>query len=314
MRNIVNLDLNSHEQRLVHPTAIVQGDLSLGEGAAIGPFCTIEGSVKIGPGTNILANTSICGNTVIGARCTIGPHCVIGAPPQHRGYDGCESFVVIEDDVVIREFATVHRAMTAGVEHATHIARGAMLMVGSHVGHDCRVGECATLANAVQLGGHVSVGDHAFIGGGAVIHQFVRIGRLAIVAGGEALAKDVMPYGAVFHDRHKGYNAVGCRRAGMDPAHVHALRAVFRRIHAAPSAVQAARQLRAQRHDDSVPAVRELLEFIESSARGIQPSSKSPEHDHAPAESPANNHISRRNGGDRWAAEKVIRQSGPLNR
>ncbi len=123
MRNFVNLELNSNPPGSIHPTAFVQGDLSLGEGASIGPFCTIEGSVRIGPGTKILANSTISGNTVIGSRCTIGPNAVIGGPPQHRGYDGRETFVVIEDDVVIREFATVNRAMTMGMEHATRMAR-----------------------------------------------------------------------------------------------------------------------------------------------------------------------------------------------
>jgi UDP-N-acetylglucosamine acyltransferase len=306
MSNPLRIDLNSQRDGAIHPTSLIRGELFLEEGATIGPFCTVEGSVRIGAGTSILGNTTICGSTIIGARCMIGPHCVIGAPPQHRGYDGYETFVVIEDDVVIREFATVHRAMTLGLEHATRVGRGAMLMVGSHVAHDGQVGEYATLANAVQLGGHVTVGDRAFIGGGTVIHQYVRVGRLAIIAGGEALAKDVMPYGAIFHDRHKGYNAVGCRRAGMDPAHARALRAVFLRIHAAPSAVQAARQLRAQGWDVSVPAVRELLEFIETSSRGIQASAKAAEQDASPAETPMNSHGRRKDGEYQWAKERVI--------
>jgi UDP-N-acetylglucosamine acyltransferase len=306
MRNLVNFESSSKNQELIHPTSIVRGELFLDEGATVGPYCMIEGSVRIGAGTKILAHSNISGNTVIGARCTIGPNSVIGGPPQHRGYDGRETFVVIDDDVVIREFATVNRAMTMGMEHATRIGRGAMLMIGSHVGHDGQVGQYATLANAVQLGGHVTVGDRAFVGGGTVVHQFVRVGRLAIIAGGEAMAKDVLPYGAVFRDRHKGYNAIGCRRAGLDPAHIRALRALFRRIHAAPSAVQAARQLRAQCWDDSAPAVREVLEFIESTVRGIQPSAKAAEQDASPTEMPANNHMSRMNGGDKWANERAM--------
>jgi UDP-N-acetylglucosamine acyltransferase len=148
-------------------------------------------------------------------------------------------------------------------------------MVGSHVAHDCRLGERVTLANAVQLGGHVTVGDRAFIGGGTVIHQFVRIGRLALVAGGEALAKDVMPFGAVFHGKHKGYNAVGCRRAGIDAETIHTLRAAFREIHSHHSSVQAAREVRAAGLSELILEVRELIEFIEASRRGIQPSAAS---------------------------------------
>lgn len=172
----------------------------------------------------------------------------------------------------MREFATVHRSTQTGLENATRVGRGSLLMVGSHVAHDCRLGENVTLANAVQLGGHVTVGDRAFIGGGTVIHQFVRIGRLAMIAGGEALAKEVLPFGAVFHGVHKGYNAVGCRRAGLDPKTIHALRGAFRNIHSHRSAAHAAREFRTGDFSELIPEVRELIDFIETSRRGIQPS------------------------------------------
>jgi len=256
----------------IHPTATVSGEVRLEDGATIGPYCVVEGSVKIGVGSSLLAHSVILGTTFIGSGCRLGPHAAIGTDPQHHGYDGCETYLVIEDNVTVREFATIHRATKSGLENATRVGRGTMLMVGSHVAHDCRLGEHVTLANAVHLGGHVTVGDRAFIGGGTVIHQHVRIGRLAIVAGGEALAKDVLPYGAVFHGRHKGYNAVGCRRAGLDLRTIHKLRATFRKIHSHSSALQAARELRDVGLSNSIPNVQELIEFIETSRRGIQPS------------------------------------------
>jgi acyl-[acyl carrier protein]--UDP-N-acetylglucosamine O-acyltransferase len=134
----------------------------------------------------------------------------------------------------------------------------------------------------------------------------VRVGRLAIIAGGEALAKDVMPFGAVFRDRHKGYNAVGCRRAGMGSADVHALRGVFQRIHTAPSAVLAARQIRGEGGNELAGVVRELLEFIESSRRGIQPSAKGGEEDGAGGEMAEDSHKRRVHAGDRWGKEKAM--------
>jgi UDP-N-acetylglucosamine acyltransferase len=259
----------------IHPTAIVGGEVCLEEGATIGPYCVVEGMVRIGAGSAVLAHSVVQGTTFIGAGCRLGPHAVIGADPQDSRYDGRETFLVIEDQVIVREFATLHRATQTGLENATRVGRGSLLMVGSHVAHDCRLGEQVTLANAVQLGGHVTVGDRAFIGGGTVIHQFVRIGRLALVAGGEALAKDVMPFGAVFHGKHKGYNAVGCRRAGIDAETIHTLRAAFREIHLHHSSAQAAREMRAAGLSELIPEVRELIEFIEASRRGIQPSAAS---------------------------------------
>lgn len=256
----------------IHPTASIGSDVRLEAGVTIGPYCVVEGKVHIGARSAVLAHTVIRGTTLIGVDCRLGPHAAIGTDPQHHAYDGRETHLVIGDNVVVREFATLHRATQTGLENATIVGHESLLMVGSHVAHDCRLGAQVTLANAVQLGGHVTVGDRAFIGGGTVIHQFVRIGRLAVVAGGEALAKDVLPFGAVFHGRHKGYNAVGCRRAGLNADTIRVLRATFREIHLHHSPAQAARKLRTAGLSESVQIVRELIDFIEASRRGIQPS------------------------------------------
>jgi UDP-N-acetylglucosamine acyltransferase len=256
----------------IHPTATLGEDVELEEGVSIGPYCVVEGRVKIGAGSSLLAHSVIQGTTLIGAGCKLGPHAAIGTDPQHHRYDGRETYLVIEDRVTIREFATVHRATQTGLENATRVGPESLLMVGSHVAHDCRLGERVILANAVQLGGHVTVGDRAVIGGGTVIHQFVRIGRLAMVAGGEALAKDVLPFGAVFHSRHKGYNAIGCSRAGLNSETTRMLRSAFREIHSYRSARHAIPKLRAGCLNELCYEVRELVEFIETSQRGIQPS------------------------------------------
>jgi UDP-N-acetylglucosamine acyltransferase len=261
----------------IHATAIVGSDVTLEDGVTVGPYCVIEGRVTIGTGTAILAHSFISGTTIIGANCKIGPHAAVGTDPQHRSNDGRGSCLVIEDNVIVREFATVHRATKPGLEHATRVGRGSLLMVGCHVAHDCRVGENVTLANSVHLGGHVVIGDGAVLGGGTVVHQFVRVGRLSITAGGEALAKDVMPFAAVFHNRHKGYNAIGCRRAGLDAKTLHALRAAFREIHSHRSASKGAGQERVVNLSQTVPEVKELVEFIQGSRRGIVASAASEE-------------------------------------
>lgn len=258
----------------VHPTAIVNGELTLGEGASVGAYCVIDGRVTLGAGTRVLSHTVVGGTTVVGANCRLGPHAAIGTDPQHAGYAGAETCLVIGDDVVVREFASVHKAYKPGVEHATRVGDGCFVMTGAHVGHDCVLDERVTLASAVQLGGHVTVGARAFIGGGTVVHQFVRFGRLAIVTGDEAVVKDVPPFGAMVARRLKAYNAVGCRRAGMAPAVTRAVRAAYVRIHAAGSPPQAAAALRAEPGFGSVAEVRELVEFIETTKRGITPSGR----------------------------------------
>src|SRR5689334_723243 len=113
----------SAEHLAVHATAVVGPDVTLEEGATVGPYCIIEGRVKIGSGSKILPHTIIRGATLIGANCRIGPHAVVGGDPQHTGYAGQETYLVVEDNVTVREFATLHRAMKPGLENATRVGR-----------------------------------------------------------------------------------------------------------------------------------------------------------------------------------------------
>jgi UDP-N-acetylglucosamine acyltransferase len=257
----------------IHPTAIITGDVQLSDGVTIGPYCVLEGKISIGANTAVLPHTLIKGTTLIGAHCRVGPHATIGYDPQHLKFDGRETYLVIEDHVTVREFASLHRATHEGIEHATRVGSHCLLMACSHVAHDCKLSNHVTMANAVLLGGHVTVGERAVIGGGTVIHQFCRVGRIAMIAGGEAMSKDVLPFSAVFHNRHKGYNAIGCRRAGMDAPTIHAVRRAFHAIHAHHSPAQAARDLLAS-GAASNPIVKELIDFIQASTRGVQPAGR----------------------------------------
>jgi UDP-N-acetylglucosamine acyltransferase len=257
----------------IHPTAIISGDVQLSDGVTIGPYSVLEGKISIGANTTVLAHTLVKGTTIIGSNCRLGPHATIGYDPQHLKFDGRETYLIIEDNVVVREFASLHRATHEGIEHATRVGSNCLLMAGSHVAHDCKVAHHVILTNTVQLGGHVTVGERAIIGGGTVVHQFCRIGRISMVAGGEAISKDILPFSAFIHRRHKGYNAIGCRRSGMDTATIHAVRAAFHSIHAHHSASQAAKAMRTS-GADSNPIVKELVDFIQSSVRGVQPAGR----------------------------------------
>jgi UDP-N-acetylglucosamine acyltransferase len=253
---------------MIHPTAIVDRRADLAEGVEIGPYAVIEGRVVIGPRTVVGPYTVIKGHAGIGAGCKLGPGAFIGLDPQHRGYSGAETSVEIGEGCIIREGASVNRAFQPG--HSTRIGPRCMMMGQSHVGHDCVLGADVTLANCVLVGGHCQIGNGVFLGGGCGIHQFVRIGRLAIVAGNEGITRDVPPFAAVRYGGLKGYNAIGCKRAGMSRASIHAIRGAFRALHThrtTPAALEAI-----QTRWGDVPEVRELLEFARARGRGLHPS------------------------------------------
>jgi UDP-N-acetylglucosamine acyltransferase len=254
----------------IHSTALVDPTVEMGDDVTIGAYCIIRGHVKIGAGTLIDDHSHVRGYTTIGRGCRIGPAAYVGLDPQDVKYHGQPTHLTIGDETIIRETATLHRSAIVGEERATRIGDRCFIMAGAHVGHNSILGNEVVLANAVLLAGHVTVGDRAFLGGGLGLHQFCRVGRLTIVAGGESLNQDVPPFAAVRHGGLKGYNAVGCRRAGMPLSSIVAIRGVYHRLCAhriRSTAVAAIRQELAQ-----IPEVGEILEFIASSRRGIVPS------------------------------------------
>lgn len=243
----------------VHPTAVVAADAGLA-GVEVGPFAVIGAGVELAPGVVVGAHAVLTGPLVVGAGTRIGAHAVIGTDPQDRAHDGSPTQLVIGADNVLREHVTVHRGSSAG-RGATRIGDGNLLMVGAHVAHDCQVGDRCTFANGVMLGGHVEVGDDVVFGGLVAVHQGVRIGRLAMLAGGAMVAQDVPPFCLVHGDRARlvGVNTVGLRRAGL-PA---STRTAIRR------AVKAASGLGAGSPPDDLPEVQELRAFYAASERGV---------------------------------------------
>jgi UDP-N-acetylglucosamine acyltransferase len=257
----------------IHPTAIVDRRAQLADDVKVGPYVVIDGAVRIGTGCVIEAHSVLRGPAQIGARCRIGPAAYVGLDPQHLKFkpDETESWLIVGDDCVIREGASLHRSTHEGIEHATRIGKRCFLMANSHVGHDAQVGDDVVMANAVLLGGHVEVGDRVFFGGGSGVHQFCRIGRLAVLAGNEPTTRDIPPFAAARYGGIKGYNAVGCRRAGISRASIRAIREAYFCLHnhrTIPAAVEAIRDTVGA----DVPEVREILDFIASSKRGVQPS------------------------------------------
>jgi len=251
----------------IHPTAVVSADAKLGTGVAVGPHAVVEGGVTVGDGTRIMAGACICAGTTLGRENEVHMHAVLGHVPQDVHFEGGETFLEIGDRNVIREMVTIHRGTQEG--STTRIGSGCMLMACSHVAHNCVVGDGVILANGALLGGHAEVGEKAFVSGNVVVHQFERVGRLAMVAGGARVTRDVPPFCLVEGDgRLRNLNRIGLRRAGMTPETVAALGRAYRVLFLGSDAPDAAAR-RLLSGDEVPPEVREMAEFVLASKRGL---------------------------------------------
>lgn len=214
----------------VHRSAIVSSQADIDPSVRIGPGAVIEDDVTIGPGSQIGPYTIIRRHTSIGEKNVIDAHCVLGGDPQHTGYDGSETRLVIGDNNVFREFVTINRAYEPGAE--TRIGSNCFFMISAHVGHDCVVEDNVTLTNGVVLAGHTEVGRNVIMGGKAGAHQFTRVGRYCMVAGYVPLRKDALPFTLIGGNpvRHYRLNAVGLKRAGVRGDRYRALEQAFRAL------------------------------------------------------------------------------------
>ncbi len=197
----------------IHRTAIVDPQAQLADDVEIGPNCTIQGSVSIGPGTRLIGNVWLIGPLALGAGNVLYPNVCLGFEPQHYKYvPGTGAGIAIGDNNILREGVTIHGA-TGG--RPTTVGNHNMLMVNTHLGHDAVVHDHCTLANGALLAGHVTLFDGVILGGNAVIHQFCRLGRLSIMSGAVGVVQDVPPFCTVYEMREVGsLNIVGLRRAG----------------------------------------------------------------------------------------------------
>jgi UDP-N-acetylglucosamine acyltransferase len=256
----------------IHSTAIISAQAELAEDVRVGPFVVIEGEVTVGSGTIIRPHAHLIGSLTVGANNDIGPGVVLGGAPQHLAYKGESTTLVIGDNNIFREHSTVHRGMPAGSNHGTGITRIGnrnFFMAGSHAAHDCVIGNDCLFANNAALGGHVEVGDRALISGNSAVHQFCRVGRLALLSGASATSKDMPPFW-VMQDVNgvRGVNTIGMRRAGMMATEIQAVRKAFSFIYVDHLPIPAA-LMRMEAEFGHIPAVREIIEFIRSSKRGI---------------------------------------------
>jgi UDP-N-acetylglucosamine acyltransferase len=215
----------------IHPQAWVSSSAVIGAEARIGPFCVVEPGVSIGPRCILENGVVVKQGTILGAENHVFDGAVLGGLPQHIHMPHNPGNVVIGSGNTIRENVTIHRALESA--HVTSIGNHNLLMVNAHVAHDCHVGDNTIITNNVMLGGHVTVEDRAYLSGAVGVHQFCRIGSLAMVGGQAHLNKDVPPYVTVdgLSSYVVGLNQIGLRRAGFDAVAIQELKAAYRVIY-----------------------------------------------------------------------------------
>jgi UDP-N-acetylglucosamine acyltransferase len=213
----------------IDPTARLAPGARIGEGVEIGPYCVVGPDVELQAGVRLVAHVHVTGITTIGEGTIVYPFASLGTPPQSVHHRGETTRLVIGPRCELREAVTMSTGTQAG-GGITRVGERCFFMVGSHVAHDCQVGDGVTFANAATLGGHVSVGENSFLGGLVAVHQHSRIGEGAMIGGLSPVRADVIPFGFAYRDRLVGLNVVGLQRRGTTRAGLHRLRRAYRAL------------------------------------------------------------------------------------
>ena len=252
----------------IHPSAIVDGAAEIGPGTLIGPYCIVGPDVILGPDCWLQHHVTLCGPMQTGSRNKFYAYCSIGQRTQDLKYAGEPTYLEIGDENTFREFVTVNRSTKS--DGKTQIASRGNFLAYSHIGHDCTVGNEVVFSNNGTLAGHVSVGDNAVMGGLTAVHQFCRIGRFAITGGCSKIVQDVPPF--MIADGNpaeiRGVNLVGLERKDFPADRVKPIKEAFRIIYRSKyNTAQALEAIRTELPQND--EIREIVEFIEKSERGI---------------------------------------------
>lgn len=250
----------------VHPTALISRHSEIADDVRIGPYVIVEDDVTIGAGCEIGSHAVIKSHTRLGSGNRVAEHAVLGGLPQDVKFRGETTRLVIGDDNLIREFVTIHRA--AGEGEATLVGSRNFLMIGVHIAHNCVVGDDNIFANGAALAGHITVEDHVFLSNNVGAHQFIRMGRYAMVGGKSKIVQDVLPFFTTDGNppRVRGLNSVGLRRAGFSTESRRALKEAYQLLFRRGLPLREALQLMERATDENV---QHLVNFIRSSQRGF---------------------------------------------
>jgi UDP-N-acetylglucosamine acyltransferase len=251
----------------IHPTAIIDPAAQLANGVTVGPFAVIEGPVTLGPGCVVRARAHLIGPITAGAGNDFGLNCAVGERAQHILYQDDPGEVVIGEHNVFRECVTIHRGTPE--RGTTRIGSHSYLMCCTHVAHDCTLGDHCIFANGAVIGGHVAVGDRAFLSGNTGVHQYCRVGRLAMLSASAVNTNDQPPFSIVEGRNHvAGVNLVGMRRAGLTAVQIQAVRQAYRLLLQSRELLRPT-LARIEKEWGHVDLVAELVAFIRESKRGV---------------------------------------------
>ena len=254
----------------VHPSSVVSPEAVLEDGVVVGPFCVIEGNAHLGARTLLRSHVVIGPHTTLGADNDVYPHCTIGMGPQDLKFKGAPTRLQIGDRNVFREGCTLHRG-TEGGGGLTTIGDDNFCMTGSHIAHDCHVGNNCIFANSATLAGHVEVGNFCNIGAFSAVHQFCRVGNHAFMGGFTVATMDVLPYmktAGARDTKSYGVNTIGLRRKGFPDASVEAL-VKAHRILFHSGLLREEAMTKVETELGGIPEVADLTTFIRASKRGI---------------------------------------------
>ena len=246
---------------MIHNSSIIDKKAKIGKKVKIGPFSYIGPKVHISDGVELISNVHIEGNTKIGKGTKIFPFACIGTPPQDMKYKGETNSLEIGENNVIREYVTINPGTKGGGEK-TVIGNNCLLMISSHIAHDCHIGNNVVIANNVPLGGHVTIEDSVVIGGNSAVQQFTRIGRLAMIGGMTGVLKDVIPFGLSFGNRNylRGINLIGLKRKKYDNKKIKELNSAFKKIFSSKSLHENLSKINGEYKENNLVA--EVIKFI----------------------------------------------------
>jgi len=251
---------------MIHPTAVIDRSARIGANVKIGPYVVIDQKVVVGDGCEIGPHAYLTGGSELGKNNRIHAGAVLGDLPQDLRFKGEETKVIIGDGNVIREHVTIHRSNKP--EEVTRIGSNNLLMAHSHVGHNSVISDHVIIANGALIAGHVSIDDRAFISGNCVLHQFVRVGTLALMQGGAGISKDLPPFMIARGDNGiAGLNTIGLRRAGFSTEERLELRKVYHTVFRSDlkfreALVKAKEQFKSEKS-------KVLLRFLEAGRKGF---------------------------------------------
>jgi UDP-N-acetylglucosamine acyltransferase len=252
---------------VIAPTAVVSPNAVIGPGVRIGEFCIIESEAIIGAHCLLDPYVYIKRWTTLGARNEVGAGTVLGTDPLDKNFDGARSYLRIGDDNKIREHFTISRGTPP--ESATEVGDGNFIMTSGHIAHNCRIGNRTVIASCVLLGGYVEIEDGAFLSGGVLVHQFSKVGRLAMVSGNTRVNLDAPPFFTYsgFAIEPRGLNLVGLKRAGFQTPQIGVLKQAYRYLYRSGLKLEEA-LTRIETHIPT-PETSHLAAFIRASRRGI---------------------------------------------